>query len=126
MTSTKSQQAQEYAEKKIQETVPDEYRHDDQIYDADDIKYAYKQAYSDGYTACEQSKDDSEAPLIQGWVARDRDDNSLWMYTEKPLRDGNVMWYGKEPIALPTDFFPFLTWSDEPIECEFLIKPKKR
>lgn len=51
----KDQQAQQYAEKKIQETVPDEYRHDEQIYDADDIKYAYKQAYSDGYTACEQS-----------------------------------------------------------------------
>lgn len=51
----KEQQAQEYAEKKIQETIPEEYRHDEQIYDADDIKYAYKQAYSDGYTACEQS-----------------------------------------------------------------------
>lgn len=55
MNKTKSQQAQEYAEKKIQETIPDEYRHDEQIYDADDIKYAYKQAYSDGYTAAEQS-----------------------------------------------------------------------
>ena len=60
MTPTKSQQAQEYAEKKIQETVPDEYRHDEQIYDADDIKYAYKQAYSDGYTAAEQSMSDSK------------------------------------------------------------------
>ena len=56
----KDQQAQEYAEKKIQETVPDEYRHDEQIYDADDIKYAYKQAYSDGYTAAEQSMSDSK------------------------------------------------------------------
>ena len=24
------------------------------------------------------------------------------------------------------EFFPSLTWSDEPIECEILIKPKKR
>lgn len=55
MTPTKDQQAQEYAEKKIQETIPECYLHDEQIYDADDIKDAYKQAYSDGYTAAEQS-----------------------------------------------------------------------
>ena len=126
MTPTKDQQAQEYAKKKIQESIPDEYRHDEQIYDADDIKYAYKQAYLDGYTACEQSMTDGEAPVIQRWVARDRDDNTLWMYTEKPLRDRNVMWGGKEPIKLPTEFFPSLKWSDEPIECEIVIKPKKR
>lgn len=55
MTQTKSQQAQEYAEKKIQETIPECYLHDDQIYNADDIKDAYKQAYLDDYTVCEQS-----------------------------------------------------------------------
>ena len=92
MTPTKSQQAQEYAEKKIQETVPDEYRHDEQIYDADDIKYAYKQAYSDGYTACEQSKEDSEATLIQGWVAKLRE------VLEKLVADGDI-----EPIHVNVD-----------------------
>lgn len=92
MTSTKSQQAHEYAEKKIQETVPDEYRHDEQIYDADDIKYAYKQAYSDGYTACEQSKEDSEATLIQGWVAQLRE------VLEKLVADGDI-----EPIHVNVD-----------------------
>ena len=40
--------------------------------------------------------------VIQGWIARDRNDNTLWMYTEKPLIDCNVMWGGKEPIKLPT------------------------
>ena len=55
MTKTKDQQAQEYAEKKIQETIPECYLHNEQIYDADDIKNAYKQAYLDGYTAGEQS-----------------------------------------------------------------------
>lgn len=117
----KDQQAQEYAEKKFPElllTIKKE--------PWPKTREILAKAYSDGYTACEQSKEDSEAPVIQWWVARDRDDNSLWMYAEKPLRDGNVMWYGKEPIALPTDFFPFLTWSDEPIKCEFLIKPKNR
>ena len=88
----KDQQAQEYAEKKIQETVPDEYRHDEQIYDADDIKYAYKQAYSDGYTACEQSKEDSEATLIQGWVAKRRE------VLEKLVADGDI-----EPIHVNVD-----------------------
>ena len=88
----KDQQAQEYAEKKIQETVPDEYRHDEQIYDADDIKYAYKQAYSDGYTACEQSKEDSEATLIQGWVAKLRE------VLEKLVADGDI-----EPIHVNVD-----------------------
>lgn len=115
MTPNKSQQAQEYAEKILNENSAFELDY-----------FGLPQAWLDGYTACEQSKEDSEATFIQRWVARDRDDNTLWMYAEKPLRDGNVMWYGKEPIALPTDFFPSLTWSDEPIECEFLIKPKKR
>lgn len=55
MTTTKDQKAQLYAEKKIQETIPECYQHDEQIYDADDIKNAYKQAYEDGHTACEQS-----------------------------------------------------------------------
>ena len=92
----KDHQAQEYADKKIQETVPDEYRHDEQIYDADDIKYAYKQAYSDGYsdgyTACEQSKEDSEATLIQGWVAKLRE------LFERLVVDGDI-----EPIYVSVD-----------------------
>lgn len=56
MNKTKEQQAQEYAEKKIQETIPECFLRYEQIYDADDIKDAYKQAYSDGYTAGEQSQ----------------------------------------------------------------------
>lgn len=56
MTPTKDQQAQKYAEKKIQETIPEIYRYyGQQIYDADDVKDCYKEGYLDGYTACEQS-----------------------------------------------------------------------
>ena len=88
----KDRQAQEYAEKKIQETVPDEYRHDEQIYDADDIKYAYKQAYSDGYTACEQSMTDGEAPVIQRWVAKLRE------LLRRPVAAGDI-----EPIHVSVD-----------------------
>lgn len=125
MNKTKDQQAEEYAEKKFPElllTIEKEpWPKTREI-----LAKAYTDGYTDGYTAPDQSMTDGEAPVMQWWVARDRDDNTLWMYTEKPLRDGNVMWYGKEPIKLPTDFFPFLTWSDEPIECEILIKPKKR
>lgn len=131
MTPTKDQQAQEYVlnrqaalhnAKPEEEATMTDFDKTRKAWDA----YDMEQAFEDGYTAAEQSMTDGEAPVIQRWVARDRNDNTLWMYTEKPLRDGNVMWYGKEPINLPTDFFPSLTWSDEPIECEFLIKPKKR
>lgn len=56
MNKTKSQQAQEYAEKKLRTEYPDSaFTQIDKtvpLFDAYDIQ----QAYSDGYTACEQSQ----------------------------------------------------------------------
>ena len=71
--NTKEQQAQEYTEKKLRTEYPDSaFTQMDKVvplFDAYDIQ----QAYSDGYTACEQSMTDSEATVTQGLVARDRE-----------------------------------------------------
>ena len=48
MTPTKEQQAQEYAEKTMQYVYSEEW-------DSEYVKDLIEQAYSDGYTACEQS-----------------------------------------------------------------------
>lgn len=64
--NTKEQQAQKYAEKKLRIEYPDSvFTQIDKVvplFDAYDIQ----QAYSDGYTACEQSMTDSEATVTQG------------------------------------------------------------
>lgn len=135
MTPTKDQQAQEYAEKKIE----NEYGISREDFVEAGCRFGYNdvvQAYSDGYTAAEQSMTDSEATVIRGWVARDKfeDTNlgSLFIYPVKPIRkkDG---WF-----ALPQDcennaamrinsaLFPEVTWKNSPIEVELTIKPKKR
>lgn len=56
----KDQQAQRYAEKILNENSAFELDY-----------FGLPQAWLDGYTACEQSMTDSEATVIQGWVAID-------------------------------------------------------
>lgn len=112
----KDQQAQEYAEKKVQTLDKAVLRPFTDI----------KQAYLDGYTAAEQSMTDSEATVIQGWVACDKGRMVRLHYTEPKRTDGGY-WQGAfKSSYLPKGKFPSLTWSDEPIECEIIIKPKKR
>ena len=81
MNKTKDQQAQEYAEKILNEKSAFELDY-----------FGLPQAWLDGYTACEQSKEDSEATLIQGWVAKLRE------VLEKLVADGDI-----EPIHVSVD-----------------------
>lgn len=71
MTKTKSQQAQEYAEKFP--PIPD-----------NDITYAIGCAYLDGYTACEQSMwrsvKEEEPPISKIFLCRDADSVALCTY----------------------------------------------
>lgn len=124
MTPTKYQQAQEYAEKIMQDVYSEEW-------DSGYVKDLIEQAHIDGYTACEQSMTDSEAIVIQGWVARD-ECGFLAIYKRKPERELNPyvnrpsVWNGEVITTLNEDSFLSLTWSDEPIEVELTIKLKKR
>ena len=71
---------------------------------------------------------------LQGWVARDEfggDESNLYIGQKKPRRlfatdPGFGMWcdYG-EFMALPADMFPQLTYKDEPVEVEIIIKTKE-
>lgn len=125
MTPTKDQQAQEYAEKKIES----EYGISREDFVEAGCRFGYNdvvQAYLDGYTAAEQSMTDSEATMIQGWVARDKGGMLRLHYTKPKRTDGGYWQGGFKSTYMPIGRFPSLTWSDEPIECEIIIKPKKR
>lgn len=52
---TKEQQAQEYAEKKLEEAFPEDWICEEDMRGNNFNGYDIKQAYFDGYTACEQS-----------------------------------------------------------------------
>lgn len=78
MTPTKSQQAQEYAEKSMQDVYSEEW-------DSEYVKDLIEQAYSDGYTACEQSD-------LRISVAKLRE------VLEKLVADGDI-----EPIHVSVD-----------------------
>lgn len=70
---------------------------------------------------------------LQGWVARDEcsgEESNLYIGQQKPKRvlneePGFGMWcdFG-EFMALPTDMFPQLTYKDEPVHVEIIIKAK--
>lgn len=55
MTPTKSQQAQEYAEKKLEEAFPEDWICEEDMRGNNFNGYDMEQAFEDGYTAAEQS-----------------------------------------------------------------------
>lgn len=75
--------------------------------------------------------EDSEDTVIQGWVARD--DGERWherelhLFTHNKPERRKLMgdWIGRSSMMLDSSLFPDLTWSDEPRECEIIIKRKK-
>lgn len=94
----------------------------DVVYSSPDMNQFYQASDLDFNT-------DSEDTVIQGWVARD-EDGSLHLFTESPtLEFSNVRkehwWYSESSVKLDPSLFPDLTWSDEPQECEIIIKRKK-
>lgn len=69
---------------------------------------------------------DAEDTVIQGWVAKDNDIDGVYLYSSMPERGIN-MWNGHGSLLthLASDLFPDLTWDDNPIEVEIIIKRKK-
>jgi len=69
-----------------------------------------------------------ELPKIHGWVARDETGSQSFLFNEKPQRKEreNIKYWGAEYggyLMLPDGMFPGLSWSDEPIEVELIIRP---
>lgn len=69
--------------------------------------------------------------VIQGWVARDENER-LCLYPNEPKRESydfspRGYWADmtNQYIDFPPNLFPDLTWSDDPIEVEIIIKRKK-
>lgn len=99
----------------------------------DTIKHsAFDAAFDRAYALGKQEKDPDA--VISGWVCRDKEWNKniftsdLFLAMEKPKRDeGMGIWYdlGKY-IPLNTELFPDLTWDDDPLEVEIIIKRKKK
>lgn len=67
---------------------------------------------------------------ISGWICRDKD-GELTIFGEYPERDGDSSWWlGNVAdrsgfLIIDSDLFPSLTWQDDPLEIEIIIKPKK-
>lgn len=96
------------------------------------VKAANNFAFFRGYRFGKHEKD--AYAVIQGWVCRDKKGDKskfisdLSLATMKPKRGKEMeMWYdlGKY-IPLNTNLFPDLTWDDDPIEVEIIIKRKKK
>lgn len=92
----------------------------------DVIDFAFDRAYALG-------KQDKDADtVIQGWVARD--DGKRWYERELHLFTCNKPerrklmgdWIGRPSLTLDSSLFPDLTWDDEPLEVEIIIKRKKK
>lgn len=67
---------------------------------------------------------------ISGWVARTQN-GTLGLLRINPERKSGDWWINLPPkdsaiYKLPPELFPFLTWQDDPIEVEIVIKPKKQ
>lgn len=71
---------------------------------------------------------------LQGWVVRDEcsgEESNLYIGQQKPKRilsdePGFGMWvdFGQN-MALPPEMFPQLTFKDEPVQVEIIIKTKE-
>lgn len=75
--------------------------------------------------------EEKESAVLKGWVCRDKEfdkelfDSDLFLCGHKPTRN-EALWVWEncgDYILIPSQFFPSLTWQDEPFEVEIIIKP---
>ena len=112
---------EEQINKKALEAYPKETYYDRDMCDYVDINSEGRNGY------IEALKEIESLPKIKGWVARD--ECGLWLYREKPYRvEGTFCshWSDKNgpnsELSLDINIFPELTWEDEPIEIELIIR----
>lgn len=68
----------------------------------------------------------NEEVIISGWIARDDSVfkyDALNLFLEKPERDGNYGWRSSAThIPLPRMKFRDLSWTDEPVKVEIVVR----
>lgn len=87
-----------------------------------------KWAYAEELLNLKTQETIEDLPKIKGWIARDKT-YDLHFFSKKPKRNiadsrfnlDNV-WIGKNWLVLDCDLYPNLTWEDEPIEAEIILK----
>lgn len=87
---------------------------------------AFKSAFDRAYALGKQEKDADT--VISGWIARDANPHSLYIYGREPVRLSN-MWsaLGRSfAIQIGSTMFPDLTWDSGPEPVEIIIKRKKK
>lgn len=71
-------------------------------------------------------KETESLPKLKGWVARDKNGeiNYFQEYPRRITEDRRNYWWDRDYISMCIDenSFPELTWEDEPIEVELLIR----
>jgi hypothetical protein len=60
---------------------------------------------------------------IEIWIARDKDSNALYLYSEKPKRNemADVFYAQMHSTRLPTEAFPEVTWENSPCKVELSL-----
>lgn len=74
--------------------------------------------------------EDVEEAMIQGWVARDMNGDLVCCAGSKPFKEEKMPFWRVDfrnfIECIPNDLFPDLTWDNDPIEVELIIKRKKK
>lgn len=63
------------------------------------------------------------------WIARDKDTDELWLYSGRPLRDGDIYKPNLDKenfrsVDLPYEWFPEVTFENSPQEVELKLVEK--
>ena len=100
------------------------------------IERACRRAFKGGANFALGKQEKDAETVIQGWVCRNKKDNALNLHLKEPygtysnysIVDKTDLWESDCASFLPLDnsLFPNLTWDDEPIEVEIIIKRKKK
>lgn len=90
------------------------------------VDFIFDRAYALGKQETKQEKDADT--VIQGWVCRNKE-GDIFLYKQEPNRiyDGEYSRWEEDVVCtqpLPRELFPDLTWDDDPIEVELIIKRK--
>lgn len=82
-----------------------------------------RNAFRKGYKEC--YKEIESLPKLRGWVTKTDDGVTLFHTTSAKPEKGEMCWFGNEGdtiIDTENNLFPELTFNDEPIEVELLIR----
>lgn len=102
-----------------------------EIMDYDDFKVTvYRNDETEFFAQNEYSRDEveflpdiPEEVTIKGWVARDANPHSLYVYERMPERFSDMWGSSHNSIQLDPTFFPSVTWDSEPQKVKITITP---